>query len=204
MAKCKIPARYRDLRRYILRKDILRTVLYVLWIAAWFCGVYFYNQSHQTYPPERLILGWKLAVWMLASLISGFFLFRIRRVLFDRTFSGEIVRSHLSHTYTASDDPGAVRSMSYDFRLKKAIRVRKSNGRIARLKFEEKNGSYLYYGDGAEIVHFHGFSYPINVDPTAPHGYVCIACGRIHEQWQEKCEICELSLIDPKELEIVE
>ena len=140
--KPRIPERNRDLRRYVLRHRLLRIAGYLLWLAAFWGGAMVYNQSHQTYTPDRLITGWKLGVWMLAAVLIGFFLFRIGQMLFDRPFTGVIVRSSLSHTYTPSDDPGTLRSMTYDFRLNTRLIVRTDAGKKRRLRFEQKPGFY--------------------------------------------------------------
>lgn len=197
----KLPARNRDLRRYVLKNDLRRAILFLIWLTVWFLGAHTYNLNHQTYPPERRMVGWRMLVWMLIGAAVGFFLFRLWRFFTRLPVRGRIERAGLSHTYTHSEDPGAGTALEYDFRLRTALVLRKPNGKKCRLKFEQKLGSYQYYHEGAEILRLRGLPYPINLDPNAPHGYVCVACGRMHPAWQERCELCELTLIDPKELE---
>jgi hypothetical protein len=90
--------------------------------------------------------------------------------------------------------------IDFDFRTNTALRICLANGRKKRLRFEQKNGFYYYYYEGNEILRFHGLPYPLNLDPKAPHGYLCVVCGRIHKSLQPLCDACELPLIDPAEL----
>ena len=215
--KPRIPERNRDLRRYVLRHRLLRIAGYLLWLAAFWGGAMVYNQSHQTYTPDRLITGWKLGVWMLAAVLIGFFLFRIGQMLFDRPFTGVVVRSSLSHTYTPSDDPGTLRSMTYDLRLNPRLIVRTDAGKKRRLRFEQKPGFYIYYYEGSQICHLSGLPYPVcnptgHPQPPRPAleekdpyddlsgGVLCAACGRLNPNAASVCVRCMHTLIDPKDL----
>lgn len=192
-----IPTMYADLRKRVLSTDIRRIVGYLLWLSLWITGAVFFNLGHKTYPEERKLLGWKLAVWILAALILGFFLFRIYRFFTDRTFSGTILSAGLSHTYTAGQDPG-FSGKSYDFRLHTKLRIRCDDGKLRRIHFEQKNNSYFCYHEGERILHFHGLPYPINLSPDAEHGYVCPCCGRVSPTLPDHCEDCRFSVPDPK------
>ncbi len=196
-----IPPRHQDLRRYVFKNDLRRILLYLTWILIFLGGAMAYNHNHQTYPPERLMIGWRLVGWMAVAIAIGFFLFRIWKFFLVPTRRGTVIRTGLAHTYTPGEEPGPRAKTSYDFRLKTTLLIRRPNGKKARLRFEQKTGSYLYYHEGMSLIRYRGLPYPIDTDPTAPHGYVCVACGRIHEELQEKCEGCGLSLIDPKELQ---
>lgn len=196
----KLPVKNRDLSRYVLKRDLSRSLLFAGWMLLFFLGAHGYNMRHQTYPDARRMVGWRLVIWMAIGAVIGFFLFRMWRFFTLRTMRGKIERAGLSHAYTHSEDPGAASSLEYDFRLRTALILRLPNGKKRRLKFEQKTGSYHYYSEGARILRLHGLPYPINTDPTAPHGYVCVACGRTYKEFQERCEVCELSLIDPKDL----
>lgn len=212
-----IPKRNRDLRRYVIRHRCLRLAGYLLWLFAFLFGALAYNNAHQTYPPNRLILGWKLLVWMLIALLLGFFLFRIWKLFTDRSFEGIIERSSLSHTYTPSEDPGTVRPMSYDFRLNTRLLVRTAEGKKRYIRFEQKPGFYIYYYEGSRICHFSGLPYPIcnpENHPKPPRraegaenpfddlsgGYLCAACGRMNSDSAGVCAGCMHSLIDPKDI----
>lgn len=195
-----IPKQNRDLRHYVLRRDIGRLLLYLLWIFLWCMGALAYNLNHQTYPPERLMLGWKLAIWIATAVILGFFLFRIHAFFFDRAFVGTLESVGLSHTYTGSRDPGVLRSAQYDFRLHKVLIVRLENGKRKRICIEEKQGSYVYYRIGDRLIGLHGLPYPINLDADKKTGYACAACGRIHPQRFPLCDQCGHSLLDASQL----
>lgn len=196
----RIPQTNKDLRRYVLRRDLGKLALYLLWTVAWGTGAVAYNLNHTTYPPERLLLGWRLVLWMAVGLGIGFFLFRIHRMLADRSVSGVLTESGLSRGYATSSDPGGLKAVTYDFRLYKVLRLRLANGRRKRIRIEEKQGSYLYYREGDRLVSFHGLPYPINADATGEQGWLCAACGRVHPSKLDACDQCGFSLIDPKEL----
>ena len=63
----RIPKQNRDLRRFVLRRDLKGLLLWLLWVLLWGTGAWAYNANHATYPPERQILGWRLALWLLVS-----------------------------------------------------------------------------------------------------------------------------------------
>lgn len=198
----RLPKRNTDLCRYVLFRDLRRTLGFLLWIALWIGGAISYNQNHQTYPDDRLIKGWRMVLYAAVVAAFGFLIFRMWRLFTDRTLSGTIVSSGLSHTYSASPDPGLTQKLSYDFRLNTAIKVKCEDGKVRRIQFEQKHGFYHYYHEGNRIIRFHGLPYPINLDPDAPHGYVCAACGYWSETATGDCEACRHSLIDPKELQL--
>ena len=216
--KPRIPRKNRDLRRYVGRRRLLSIGGYAALIAIFWASARAYNAAHTTYEPHRLMLGWKLAIWMGAAVVLGFFLFRIGRLLTDKSFEGEILSSDLLHTYTSSRDPGAGKPVSYDFRLHKTLTVLTEDGKKRKLRFEQKTGSYLYYYPGTHICHFAGLPYPV-ADPSRRHaperkrrdpgetprddlsdGSVCVACGMLNPTERTHCAACGLSLIDPADL----
>ena len=196
----RLPKKHLDLRLYALFREITRWLLYALWIAFWLLGALFYNQSQPHLPPARLLVGWKLWVWMGASLLLGFLIFRIWRSFTNRGCQGRVLQSSLSHSYESSRDPGMLRTADYDFRLNTLLKLETPKGRRVRLRFEQKNGFYLYYHEGEELLRLYGLPYPVNLNPSAPHGYLCVACGRIHETLIDRCEDCGHTLLDPQEL----
>ena len=72
-----IPQKHRDLRRLAATRLILRIVGYLLWLGIWYSGAISYNLNHSTYPPERRMEGWRLAIWMGIAALSGLLLFRL-------------------------------------------------------------------------------------------------------------------------------
>lgn len=208
-----IPERNRDLRRYVRWHRFLRLAGYLLWLGIFLLGALSYNNAHQTYPPERLMIGWRLLLWMLIGAASGFFLFRIGQMLTDRSFEGTIVRAKLSRGYTSSKDPG---SMSYDFRLHLRLLVRTADGKKRRIRIEQKPGFYIYYYEGSRICHYAGLPYPISNPENHPMppsregqtkppddlsgGYLCAACGSLNGSLAGGCSDCRHSLIDPKDI----
>lgn len=198
----KIPMQYKDLRRHIFFTDLRKCLLFTGWMIIFIASAIFYNYNHQTYPPERKILGWKLFALILFAAVTGFFLFRMWTFFTDRTYTGTIHFSGLTHDYTTPDTPYGFKPASYAERIQTKLVVLTDKQKKRRLRFEQKIGSYWYYADGQRIIHFHGCPYPLNLDPEVPHGYICVACGRMHENYVPECEYCYLSLIDPKEINI--
>ncbi len=218
-----IPARNRDLRQYVLRRRAAKLAAYLLWMLVFLFSALAYNRAHQTYRPERLLLGWRLAVWLAAGAVVGFFIFRIGRLLRDRTFEGVIEKSGLSHTYASSADPGVGSPVNYDFRLHTYLIVRTGSGKRRRVRFEQKQGFYLYYYEGTYLCHFAGLPYPI-CDPSrriqpkrqpaesrraegteSPFddlsgGILCAACGCMNQSLSAPCGRCGHSLINPADL----
>ena len=197
----RLPQKNRDLQRLALRRDVTRVLGCLLWIALWVGGAISYNANHQTYPPHRRIIGWKMLLLCLIAATTGFIMFRCWKLLCTRTISGEILSSGISRSYSASADAGRV-GPDYDFRINTALKLRTDDGKVRRLRFEQKNGFYRYYHEGERIVRFHGLPYPINLSPNAPHGYVCAACGFHSDQYIKQCDRCCHSMIDPKDLNI--
>ena len=198
-----IPKQYKALRRYVFLKDLKKILLWTGWTVLCLLGALSYNYNHQTYPPERRMVGWRLVLWILATALLGFLIFRCWEFFTQRTLRGRIENSGLSYSYTPSNTPvgKGVSKFDFDFRTNTALRVRLANGKKVGLRFEQKNGFYHYYYEGNEILRFHGLPYPILLDPEAPHGYLCVACGRVHPKMQPLCDACALPLIDPKDLE---
>lgn len=201
----KIPPKNKDLRRYVLFKDLRKLMLYALWLAIWYFGAYAYNQNHQSYPPERRMMGWKLLLWMLAAALLGFVLFRIWTIFTDRSYRAVITRSGLSQSYEASRDPGLHNATDYDFRLNTALQIQKlGKSKKSRIHFEQKLGFYFYYYEGTEIVKLHGLPYPIAVGSEHPDAKkrICAACGQIATGEETRCQICAHTLIDPQDLHV--
>ena len=195
----KIPQKNKDLIRYVRFCDARRIVGYLLWIALLIGGALSYNHNHQTYPDYRRMVGWRMGLWVLIAIVSGFFLFRIWKFFTDRTLSGTVVSSTLSRSYTASETPGE--KTDYDFRLNTALKLCTDQGKRRRIRFEQKAGFYQYYHEDSHVVRLHGLPFPVNTDPNAPHGYVCSVCGNHHKQLPDRCQCCDYSIIDPKDLQ---
>ena len=196
----RIPKENRDLLWYVLRRDAFRLFGFAVWVGALLLGAISYNNNHKTYPPERLMIGWKLWLWIALAVLTGFFLFRVWKFFTDRPFRGVIESNGNSRSYSASQDPGATSGASYEFRLNTSLRVRSQDGKLHRIRFEQKNGFYSYYHEGNEIAHFHGLPYPLNLDSKHENGWVCVACGTWYKAKIDRCDHCHHTLIDPDKL----
>lgn len=196
----KIPKQYKDLRRHVLWRDVRKLLGYVAWVLFFLLNALLYNYNHQTYSPDRLLAGWRMILFMAIVVIAGIFVFRMWTFFTDRTYTGTIHTAGLSHSYSPPDEPYGIKAANYDFRTNTKLTVMTDKQKKHRLRFEQKQGSYWYYNEGERIVHFHGLPYPLNLDTAAPHGYICLACGRVHKEYQPECEFCFLALVDPKEV----
>jgi len=195
----RLPKRNRDLQRYVLLRDLMRLLGYLLWLTVWIGGAIMYNIEHQSHPAQFRILGWRLVFLIAAALASGFLIFRIWRLFGSRLTHGVIEVSSLSHSYSASADPGG--SIDYDFRLNTKLKIRKSDGKYKTLCFEQKRGFYHYYYEGKPILSIRGLPYPIRTDSDPSVGFVCAVCGMWHETKTDTCSRCGKSMIDPTEEE---
>ena len=218
--KCKIPRGNRDLIRFVRWQRIRRIGGYLLWLAVFSLGAWFYNDAHQTYPPERRMVGLRLVILMLVAAISGFFIFQMWKFFSHRTVEGRIEQSALSHTYTTTEDPGQMKTLNYDFREHTYLIVRTDKGKKRRIRFEQKTGFYLYYYPGSYLCRFSELPYPVcdparRCRPDAEDSYVarvsrrhhddlsegrmCVACGFLN-RGDRVCDRCGLSLIDPNDV----
>lgn len=199
----RIPVKNRDLRRYVIWKHLKKWSLLLAWMLVWYAGAIFYNQEHQTYPDERRMTGWRMGLLMLAAFLVGMFLFRIWRLLTTRAISGTILQAGLSRSCDVDETPqGRLRHAREDTLIRSTLLIRTDRGRKRRIRFEQKNGFYLYYHEGERIARLGGLPYPINLDPDAPNGYVCAACGRHSAEWTDHCAECGFSMIAPKDLTV--
>ena len=159
----------------------------------------------------------RLVLWMLVGAVTGFVVFQIWRFMFHRTVEGHILEAAISHSYTPSADPGAVKSLNYDFRDNTYLVIRTDKGKKRRIRFEQKPGFYLYYYPGSYLCRFAELPYPIcdpnrqckpegeEIPSARKHhddlskGRMCAVCGFLN-RGQELCDCCGLSLIDPNEV----
>lgn len=195
----KIPKRNRDLLHYVLGRAALRIGGWAAWIVGFWMGAQSYNQNHQTYAESRLMLGWKLWLWMAIGAVSGFLLFRLWRFFSQRPVRGIVERYSTTRGYGSGESPDGRESDS-DFRINTVLRVRTERGKRRRLVFEQKHGFYLYYHEGNRIEKLGGLTYPINLDPDAESGRVCAVCGAFSSKDSAVCSSCRHSLIDPENL----
>lgn len=197
----KIPTKNNDLRRHVLRRDLLRIVGSLLWCAVLIWGAVAYNNNHKTYPDYRRIVGWRMVLWVVLAVVTAILIFRLWRLFFDRTYVGTVERAGLSRSYSASPDPGGMNGVDYDFRTNTALRLRLDNGKLRWLRFEQKSGFYHYYYEGERIAKLRGLPYPLNLDPKQSKGCVCAACGAWKKEFTPSCDVCGMSMIDPRELQ---
>lgn len=209
-----VPERNRDLLRYVRKKKLLHCSLAALWAILLIAGAVAYNNAHRTYTPDRLMTGWKFALWVVIAVVSGALIFRLPKLFFDRPFEGIILRAGISHSYSRSADPG---SAEYNFRLNTVLLIRTTDGKRKKIRFEEKSGFFQYYHEGTRICHFSGLPYPLadisgleapltkasraadTREDRSLGNYLCVACGRLHHI-PDVCDSCGLSVIDPKEV----
>ncbi len=202
--RVKLPKQNKDLARFVRRKVAKSLFGYAVWVALWVSGAVMFNKRHQTYEPHMRMVGWRMVLWVAAALVIGAILFRIYRLLLDRTRVGRITRSGLSHRYTRATAKHPSRSSDEDenFRTHTVLRLCDERGKRFRLQFEQRDGFYTYYHEGERVLKLYGLPYPVNLDPEAPHGRICAVCGRIMQKSDRSCDICGHSLIDVEDVGI--
>ncbi len=197
-----LPKRNQDLVRLVRGKILKQSAGYAIWVALLVSGAVMFNEQHQTYPPHMRMVGWRMVLWVAAALVSGFFVFRIYRLLADRTRIGRITGAGLSHNYTAPTAKHVSSDDSYDFRIHTTLRLQDERGKRHRLHFEQKDGFYTYYHEGERVLKLYGLPYPVNLDTDAKHGCICAVCGTIRKTPNSHCDACGHSLIHVSELTI--
>lgn len=195
----KIPQKYIALRRYALGRLLLRVGGFVGWLLLWIGAAVSYNQNHQTYPAHRRFVGWRMALLAALAVASGILIFRLWQLYTDRTKHGVILSAGISRTHGAAKEDDTTGD-DHEVRLNTALVLQDDDGKKHRLRFEQKNGFYHYYHEGNRIVRLRGLTYPIHLDPNAPHGYVCSVCGRWTAKYTPQCEGCHHPVIHPAEL----
>ena len=195
----RIPRGNRDLLQYVIGRATLRIAGWAAWLVAFWMGAQSYNQNHLTYDESRLMLGWKLWLWMAIGAVSGFLLFRLWRFFTQRPVRGKVERYSTVHGSGAGESQDGRESDS-EFRINTVLLVRTEKGKRRRLVFEQKHGFYLYYHEGNRIEKLGGLTYPVNLDPDAESGRVCAVCGAFSSKDTTVCAACRRSLIDPKDL----
>lgn len=196
----RIPRKNRDLFQYVLGRAALRIAGWAAWLVGFWMGAQSYNQNHQTYAESRLMLGWKLALWMAIGAVSGFLLFRLWRFFTQRPVRGRVERYSTTRGYGSGENPDG-RENDCDFRINTVLLVRTERGKRRRLTFEQKHGFYLYYHEGNRIEKLGGLPYPVNLDPAIEGGRLCAICGAFSSKDSAVCVSCHRSLIDPADLQ---
>ena len=215
----RLPSRNADLARTVRRGRALRLLLFAGWVAILTLAAVFFNNSHRG-SVLPLIVGWRMWVWVAFALLSGALLFRFFSLFSDKAFEGEIIRSSLAHTYAASEDEKNADETA-NFRVQTVLRVRCTDGKIRKLRFEQKPGFFLYYHEGNRVCKFAGLRYPLADPESLPapprpqktadedttgktiadlsRFSVCVFCGHFYPT-PTVCENCGHSLIDPNEV----
>lgn len=182
----------RDLQRYRRLKYCIRALGFVGWIAVWLLSALSYNSSHRTYPPERLMVGWKLVLLAVGAIVTGVFLFRLTRLMtLSKTVQGTVIKSATFRVYAPSDDPKRI--LQYDFRTMKKLTIQSADRRKHRLMFEEKDGFYNYYSEGTQVCRIAGFPYPIAMKGE---NVLCICCGHLNPIGNTVCDLCDHGLVE--------
>ncbi len=187
----RIPRKNKDLLRLSRRRDVGRLLLYLAWNVLWIGSGVLYNVRRAA-TPDLVLTPPRFLLLIVASLTVGAFLTRLSRLLTSRTLTGVVVRVSFSHTYTRGEDPQTkhARSNRYDYRTKTVLTLETARKKKHRLSFEQKNGFYVYYTEGAPLVRFRGLPYPLRTDQSEETGFLCVACGGITPTKETHCPLC--------------
>lgn len=191
----RIPKQNGDLLRLSRLRDVGRILGFVSFCALWIGSAILYNDSRASVPEMR-ITGWRMALLALLTVLAGALLFRLPRLITRRTLRGRVTERSFAGTYTASEDPHRRR---YDFRTRTSLRLARGQKK-SRLHFEQKNGFYVYYSEGAEVIRLRNLPYPLRLEQTKETGFLCVACGELSPERLHTCPKCGHSVIDEREL----
>ena len=195
----RIPRENRDVRRAAFMRNFKRIALFILYIAMWIAGYYFYL----LYPINKPFEWWVMLIFGLAILTSGFFIFNVGAFLSERSCVGVIKSMSISRNYGR----GVTRDGRFkiDYHTYRILKIIDSKGKKRQLRFQLFDDGYdLYYREGDTVVTFRGMSYPLSLEAEARGEHICINCGvRVIETKKhgereantEYCEACGKSLV---------
>lgn len=211
MKKYKIPEKNRDLLRYVRNRRIKSLVGYAIYIAVFVAAYIFYINDERYMGISPLMT----LIFALIVLISGFFIFRIGKLLCDRSFTGQIRTISFSRDYGRGMNRRA--SLSIDYHTYIIITTKNSKGRKKRILIPLFDDGYDgYYSEGDTVVYFGGSNYPLSLESERKGEHICAVCGVRRNDKEDKlpdidryfdaelglyfCRCCGKSLINVEDL----
>ena len=198
MKTYKIPEKNLDLRRYAFLKNLKRVVSCLAYCAIFALSYMFYihNGRNEALPTVYL------AIFIFAVLFSSFFIFKMNRFLFERSFDGKIESISFSRNYDRGMTRNAKRSLDFHTYIKLTVKDRRGSKRKIKVQLFE-DGFDGYYREGENLVFFRGLNFPISLEAESRAEHICTVCGVRRygkEKDSESCLSCGHSLIDVSDL----
>ena len=174
MTHSTVPKLNDKLIKYANTRMIKCVVYYTAYIAILsFAFWSFLSNRHEDAEPLQ---DWVLYIFVLFVLISGWWLFNMTRVLFERTVSGRITQYAIKRNYGRSITRNAsfiIKEFTYIY-----LTITTDNGKRRRIKVQLFDDGYDgYYKEGDTIVRYRGLNYPISIQSEADHAHLCPVCG---------------------------
>ena len=159
--------------------------LSVLWYLMWATGVWRYWAGHPDFTPNYMFVPFCTAVLLLPLWI-----FRLRIVLFDRAWSGEIVRIKYR---MMSDIPVFSEGLDRVERHETAVLYvrRAADGRVKKLACRRLwHAADRCYRVGDTVRHIPFVALPQNLSREPEEGRLCLVCGTLSRDSHECCAAC--------------
>ena len=144
---------------------------YIVFLSAAFGS--FVNNRHEDAEPLPI---WSAYVFATFVLISGWWLFNMNRVIFERTISGRITQYTIKRNYGRSISRNAsfiIKEFTYIY-----LTITTDSGKRRHIKVQLFDDGYDgYYKEGDTIVRYRGLNYPISIQSELDHAHLCPVCG---------------------------
>ncbi len=177
-----------DVKRTVWKKRWRSIGLSLLWYVLWTVSVWQYYLHNTDVRPH-----WTLLFFALAVVLLPLWMFRLGRVLFDRPWTGEIVKikyRKISEIPFLSEDVGHVE------RHETAVLItRLPNGKKRRALCRGLGyAADRCYQTGDTIVHIPLVTLPKNLTREAEGGRLCLVCSTLSEDSHAHCAACDRTI----------
>ena len=174
MQKYRIPDKNTDLRKYAVWRNLKYLLGFVVYVAIMAAAFIFFLQGRNE---DLKPLHWCVyIIYPVAVLVSGWFIFRMTRFFFDRSFSGEIVAMSFSRDFGRGINRQA--RFSLDYHTYRTISVRDSKGKKRKVKVTLFDDGYDgYFCEGRTLIKYRGLNYPICPESEGDGAHICTVCG---------------------------
>ena len=174
MKKYTIPKENADLRKYAFWHNWWRPIAFVAYIAVLFAAfAFFVLGRHEDIEPLKW---WVYPAFTAAVLVSGWFIFNVKRFFFDRNVSGVISEMSFERNFGRGLNRSA--GVTIDDHTYVRMTVKTDTGKRKRIRATLFDDGYDgYYAEGREIIKFRGFNYPVCIESEKNGSHLCVVCG---------------------------
>lgn len=177
-----------DVKRLVCKKRWRSILLSFAWYALWAVSVWQYYVHTPEARPH-----WTLLFFALAVLLLPLWMFRLWRVLFDRTWTGEIVKIKYRKI---SEIPFLSEEIGHVERHETAVLItRLPNGKRRRALCRGLGyAADRCYAVGDTITHLPLVTLPKNHTRTPEGGRLCLVCSTLSEDSHAHCAACNRTI----------